>query len=79
MVEYKGRKWKEIASHLKDRTDVQCLHRWQKVLNPAPVKGPWTKEEDEILLQMVEKYGPRNWNHIAGDLPGRIGEQCRER
>jgi hypothetical protein len=23
---------------------VQCLHRWQKVLNPDLVKGPWTKE-----------------------------------
>ena len=27
-----------------DRTDVQCLHRWQKVLNPELVKGPWSKE-----------------------------------
>ena len=25
-------------------TDVQCLHRWQKVLDPNLVKGPWTKE-----------------------------------
>jgi hypothetical protein len=23
---------------------VQCLHRWQKVLNPELVKGPWTPE-----------------------------------
>jgi len=27
-----------------ERTDVQCLHRWQKVLNPELVKGPWSKE-----------------------------------
>lgn len=33
-----------IAECLKGRTDVQCLHRWQKVLNPELVKGPWTKE-----------------------------------
>lgn len=26
------------------RSDVQCLHRWQKVLNPALVKGGWSKE-----------------------------------
>ena len=32
------------AEHFTDRTDVQCLHRWQKVLNPDLVKGPWTKE-----------------------------------
>lgn len=23
---------------------MQCLHRWQKVLNPALCKGPWTPE-----------------------------------
>lgn len=32
------------AEHFPERTDVQCLHRWQKVLNPELVKGPWTKE-----------------------------------
>uniref|UniRef100_A0AAR2JTZ2 HTH myb-type domain-containing protein n=1 Tax=Pygocentrus nattereri TaxID=42514 RepID=A0AAR2JTZ2_PYGNA len=30
-----------------NRTDVQCQHRWQKVLNPELIKGPWTKEEDQ--------------------------------
>lgn len=28
----------------KRRTEVQCLHRWQKVLNPDLIKGPWTLE-----------------------------------
>ncbi|XP_062229234.1 transcription factor MYB3R-1-like isoform X2 [Phragmites australis] len=62
-----------------DRTDVQCLHRWQKVLNPELVKGPWSKEEDDIIVQMVNKYGPKKWSTIAQALPGRIGKQCRER
>jgi Myb superfamily proteins, including transcription factors and mRNA splicing factors len=48
-------------------------------LNPNLVKGPWTKEEDEIVIEMVKKYGPRNWSAIAQHLPGRIGKQCRER
>ena len=68
-----------IASYFPDRTDVQCLHRWQKVLNPTLVKGPWTQEEDDKLAQMVTKYGPENWSRIAMALPGRIGKQCRER
>ncbi|CAI7781712.1 unnamed protein product, partial [Closterium sp. NIES-54] len=41
---YKGKNWRKIAEFFPDRTDVQCLHRWQKVLNPDLVKGPWTKE-----------------------------------
>lgn len=44
VLSHKGKNWKKIAEHVKDRTDVQCLHRWQKVLNPELVKGPWTKE-----------------------------------
>lgn len=76
---FKGKNWKKIAECFKDRTDVQCLHRWQKVLNPELVKGPWSKEEDEIIVELVEKYGPKKWSTIAQHLPGRIGKQCRER
>lgn len=32
------------AEFFPDRSEVQCLHRWQKVLNPDLVKGPWTQE-----------------------------------
>ncbi|KAL0323844.1 UNVERIFIED_CONTAM: Transcription factor R-1 [Sesamum calycinum] len=76
---FKGKNWKKIAECFKDRTDVQCLHRWQKVLNPDLVKGPWSKEEDEIIIELVNKYGPKKWSTIAQHLPGRIGKQCRER
>ncbi|CAA7409353.1 unnamed protein product [Spirodela intermedia] len=76
---HKGRNWKKIAECFKDRTDVQCLHRWQKVLNPELVKGPWSKEEDDIIIEMVNKHGPKKWSTIAQALPGRIGKQCRER
>lgn len=71
--------WKEVASHFADRTDVQCLHRWQKVLNPELVKGPWTKEEDDKVVELVRRYGPKRWSLIAQHLKGRIGKQCRER
>jgi hypothetical protein len=26
-----GKNWKQVAEHFVGRTDVQCLHRWQKV------------------------------------------------
>ncbi|KAL4474139.1 hypothetical protein ABPG72_002864 [Tetrahymena utriculariae] len=74
-----AKNWKKIAGYFKERSDVQCLHRWQKVLNPSLVKGPWTKEEDEIVTKLVLEQGPKNWSSIAKHLPGRIGKQCRER
>ncbi|KAM9233209.1 transcriptional activator Myb isoform 6-T6 [Dugong dugon] len=71
--------WKIIANYLPNRTDVQCQHRWQKVLNPELIKGPWTKEEDQRVIELVQKYGPKRWSVIAKHLKGRIGKQCRER
>ncbi|KAK1438645.1 hypothetical protein QVD17_04454 [Tagetes erecta] len=76
---YNGRNWKKIAESIPGRSDVQCLHRWQKVLNPELVKGPWTKEEDDRIRELVEKHGCKKWSLIAKHLTGRIGKQCRER
>ncbi|KAL2902451.1 Transcription factor MYB3R-5 [Bienertia sinuspersici] len=67
------------AEDFPGRTDVQCLHRWQKVIDPELVKGPWTKEEDDCIIEMVQKNGCGHWSVIAKQLPGRIGKQCRER
>jgi hypothetical protein len=83
IVEENGPKnWKRVADLLgTTRTDVQCLHRWNKVLKPGLLKGPWTAEEDEVVTKMVLEHGVGNikWSVIAGELPGRIGKQCRER
>ncbi|XP_042512662.1 transcription factor MYB3R-3-like [Macadamia integrifolia] len=76
---FRGKCWKRIAAFFPDRSEVQCLHRWQKVLNPELVKGPWTQEEDDSIIELVAKYGPTKWSVIAKSLPGRIGKQCRER
>ncbi|XP_077241767.1 uncharacterized protein LOC143882192 [Tasmannia lanceolata] len=76
---YNGKNWKKIAEFFPGRSDVQCLHRWQKVLNPELIKGPWTKEEDDCIIELVEKHGCKKWSVIAKSFPGRIGKQCRER
>ncbi|EQB78733.1 transcriptional activator Myb [Camelus ferus] len=47
--------WKVIANFLPNRTDVQCQHRWQKVLNPELIKGPWTKEEDQRIKNREDR------------------------
>lgn len=36
-------------------------------------------QEDEKVVHLVEKLGPKKWSVIASHLPGRIGKQCRER
>ncbi|KAH7935443.1 hypothetical protein HPB52_007592 [Rhipicephalus sanguineus] len=71
--------WVAVARCFPDRSDVQCQQRWHKVVNPELVKGSWSKEEDDKVVQLVQKYGPKKWTLIAKHLKGRIGKQCRER
>ena len=49
------------------RTDVQCLHRWNKVLKPGLHKGPWKEEEDNIVRETVMRHGVGKvkWSSIA--------------
>uniref|UniRef100_A0A8C7Y1Q1 V-myb avian myeloblastosis viral oncogene homolog-like 2b n=1 Tax=Oryzias sinensis TaxID=183150 RepID=A0A8C7Y1Q1_9TELE len=71
--------WKRICSHLPNHSENQCQHRWFKVLDPELVKGPWTKEEDEKVIELVGLYGNKQWALVAKHLKGRLGKQCRER
>ncbi|KVI02715.1 transcription factor MYB44-like [Cynara cardunculus var. scolymus] len=43
------------------------------------IKGPWSPEEDDMLQQLVDKHGPRNWSLIGKSIPGRSGKSCRLR
>uniref|UniRef100_A0A667WWT5 V-myb avian myeloblastosis viral oncogene homolog-like 1 n=1 Tax=Myripristis murdjan TaxID=586833 RepID=A0A667WWT5_9TELE len=61
------------------QSEVECQRRWQKMLNPELVKGPWTKEEDDRVIQLVRRYGVQRWSLIAKHMQSRIGKQCRER
>ncbi|XP_015243546.1 PREDICTED: myb-related protein B [Cyprinodon variegatus] len=71
--------WRSIACYFPNHTEQQCQHRWFKVLDPELVKGPWTKEEDEKVIELVNLYGNKQWAMVAKHLKGRLGKQCRER
>ncbi|XP_050204621.1 transcription factor CSA [Mercurialis annua] len=42
-------------------------------------RGHWRPAEDDKLRQLVDQYGPQNWNFIAEHLQGRSGKSCRLR
>ncbi len=82
--EMNAKNWKKISQIAFGglRSDVQCLHRWQKVLRPGLHKGPWSKEEDAIVLSFVESnggVGSVKWSVVAAQVKGRLGKQVRER
>ncbi|CAN8312428.1 unnamed protein product [Cochlearia groenlandica] len=42
-------------------------------------RGHWRPAEDEKLQELVQQFGPHNWNSIAQKLSGRSGKSCRLR
>ncbi|XP_002067304.4 myb protein [Drosophila willistoni] len=79
LVDKHGERWDIIGPYFKDRLEQQVHQRWAKVLNPELIKGPWTRDEDEKVIELVRRFGPKKWTLIARYLNGRIGKQCRER
>jgi hypothetical protein len=74
-----GKQWGLIASHLPGRTTTQVASRWEKCLDPVLHKGPFTPEEDQLILNYVSQNGPRCWPRITSIVPNRTAKQCRER
>lgn len=77
----KQKNWNLISEYIGTKSPLQCQHRWKNEIGPdvLKVKGRWTAEEDEKLLQLVNKYGTKNWRFISRHLNGRLPKQCRER
>uniref|UniRef100_A0A8C3LWF6 snRNA-activating protein complex subunit 4 n=1 Tax=Chrysolophus pictus TaxID=9089 RepID=A0A8C3LWF6_CHRPC len=71
--------YKKIAYYMEGRDSAQLIYRWTKSVDPSLKKGPWTPEEDAMLLAAVEKYGERDWYKIRTEVPGRSDAQCSDR
>eukprot|EP00924_Labyrinthula_sp_SR-Ha-C_P001692 snap_masked-scaffold_18-processed-gene-6.56-mRNA-1 protein AED:0.15 eAED:0.15 QI:62/0.5/0.33/1/0.5/0.33/3/0/441 len=62
--------WGKVAKGVPGRTAKQCRERWVNNLNPAINRGPWTREEDQIILSVYSVF-PKKWATIAKKLNGR--------
>ncbi|EAL61065.1 hypothetical protein DDB_G0292782 [Dictyostelium discoideum AX4] len=51
LVEKHGQSWKNVASEIRTRTDIQCRYQYFKSCMSREV--PWTPKEDEILQKKV--------------------------
>ena len=70
--------WQSIARHMKGRNSRQCRDRWQNYLSPDVVNGPWTDEEEELLVQKYNEFGP-SWKLIATFFPTRTDINIKSR
>ena len=69
--------WVRIAEGVPERDFKQCRDRWVNHLAPDINKGPWKKEEDEIILEQL-RLG-RGWADISKQLPGRPAMSIKNR
>lgn len=77
---YGDKNWDFIAQFFDNtKSAVKCFKRWNVLVKPKIVKGPWNIEEDKKLIDWIKNNGPNNWTGCADLIPGRTGKQCRER
>ncbi|NWV14444.1 SNPC4 protein, partial [Ptilonorhynchus violaceus] len=73
---YGERDWYKIRTEVPGRSDAQCRDRYLKSLHWDVKKGKWSLEEEEQLIELVQKHGLGHWSKIASELPHRTGSQC---
>jgi hypothetical protein len=68
--------WHQISRHLSGRTSRQCRERWMNYLAPCVVNGPWTREEEQLLIAKYQEIGPY-WRRIAVFFNGRTDNNVK--
>ena len=70
--------WTIIADKIDGRTAKQCRERWCNHLDPSIIKGDWTAEEDELIVQKQKEMGNK-WSKISKMLLGRTENAVKVR
>lgn len=79
--------WTNVALRLPGRTAKDCRKRLVYSLDVSLRKGPWTEEEDQLLLEAMAAYASSShrhtpkvrWSVIARAIGSRSGDQASKR
>ena len=77
-LKYKQEKWNIIAQYVPGKTPKQCRDRWANYLRPTLHFGPWTENEDQLLVSLVNKYGT-HWTKMKSQFPERSANCIKNR
>ena len=67
----------EIAKKM-NKTKRQVKERYEGYLRPNLIKKEWTKEDDELIEKLVNKFG-KKWKRIESYFPGRSNVMIKNR
>jgi hypothetical protein len=70
--------WHTIATYFTSRTPRQLRERWKHYLAPTVNTGPWTFEEDWLLVQKTNELGPV-WAYLTQFFDGRSDMALKNR
>ena len=70
--------WAAVSSQMIDRSPRQCRERYRSYLQPSLKNGPWTNEEDNLLIHLVSIFHNR-WVFIASHFEGRSDSNVKNR
>jgi hypothetical protein len=81
---HNGEDWAAISELVPGRSKQQIKKRWHYILDSkcdetTAHAGRWTKEEDSMLKDAVEKHNGEDWAAISELVPGRTRFQCNKR
>ncbi|OHS95996.1 Myb-like DNA-binding domain containing protein [Tritrichomonas foetus] len=78
VTKYGSNAWEIISSKMPGRNPRQCRERWKHYLSSDRGKAPWTQEEDRLLYEKMEEFGPK-WTKIASFFQDRTDIQVKTR
>jgi hypothetical protein len=70
--------WTQLAGMLPGRIGKQCRERWCNALDPSINRGPWTPDEDRMLLELHDRFG-NHWTKIGDLMPARSENSIKNR
>jgi hypothetical protein len=70
--------WDTVAQQFTERTARQCRERWLNYLCPQVRIGPWSSEEDSLLISLLNEHG-RSWSVIRRKFNGRSENDIKNR
>ena len=76
--EFGENNWNIIADRMPGRNIRQVKERWSYYLSPNLNRTPWTKEEDELLIEKQKELGSR-WVRISQFFQNRTDAMVKNR
>lgn len=70
--------WARIAAQMPERSARQCRERYKNYLRPDIINGPWTQQEDALLMEKYVEMGSQ-WARMEEFFPGRSNINIKNR